>query len=150
MLLYRIAKTPYAQDLTGTGGLFGPGRWHREGTRIVYLAERVSLAKLEVLANSRLTPRNQSLVTIEIADDVPVHHISADLLPTNWARTPYMQELADIAEQWIREQKFWVMRVPSVHSPNEYNYLLNPLHPAHQSLKIVSIEPHPFDSRLKG
>ncbi len=150
MLLYRIAKTPYAQDLTGTGGLFGPGRWHREGTRIVYLAERVSLAKLEVLANSRLTPRNQSLVTIEIADDVPVHRISADLLPTNWARTPYMQELADIAEQWIREQKFWVMRVPSVHSPNEYNYLLNPLHPAHQSLKIVSIEPHPFDSRLKG
>ncbi len=150
MLLYRIAKTPYAQDFTGTGGLFGPGRWHREGTRIVYLAERVSLAELEVLANSRLTPRNQSLVTIEISDDVPVHSISADMLPTNWARIPYMQELADIAEQWIRERNFWIMRVPSVHSPNEHNYLLNPLHPEHQTLKIVSIEPHPFDARLKG
>lgn len=104
MLLYRIAKTPYAQDLTGTGGLFGPGRWHREGIRIVYLAERVSLAKLEVLANSRLTPRNQSLVTVKISDDMPVHDISATMSPINWARIPYMQELADITEQWIHEQ----------------------------------------------
>lgn len=150
MILYRIANTTYAHDLNGTGGLFGPGRWHREGTRIVYLSERVSLAKLEVLANSEITPRNQALVTVEIPDTVTVHAIDATNLPSGWKRIPYMKELADITEQWIREQQFWIMRVPSVHSPNEYNYLLNPQHPEHQTLKIISIEPHPFDLRLKG
>jgi len=41
------------------------------------------------------------------------------------------------------------MRVPSIHSPAEHNYLLNPLHPKHAMLKLVSVEPHPFDPRLK-
>ena len=42
------------------------------------------------------------------------------------------------------------MRVPSAHAPSEWNYLLNPLHPDHaRLLQTVSLEPHPFDARLK-
>ncbi len=70
-------------------------------------------------------------------------------LPQGWQEWPYLDELADIAEQWIRERKLWIMRVPSAQSPSEHNYLLNPLHPEHATLKLISIEPHPFDPRLK-
>lgn len=149
MKLYRITKTKYASDLQGTGGLYGPARWNREGKRLLYLAEHVSLAKLEVLANSRIIPKNQSLVTVEIPQDATITVINSEDLLADWARIPYLEELADIAERWIFEQKYWIMRVPSVHSPSEFNYLLNPLHPEHATLNLISIEPHPFDPRLK-
>ena len=149
MKLYRITKTQYATDFSGTGGLYGPGRWHREGIRILYLAEHVSLAKLEVLANSRIVPQNQSLVTVEVPEDATMTFLNQAELPNDWAKIPYLPELAILAEQWLQEGKFWIMRVPSVHSPIEFNYLLNPLHSEHKTLRLVSIEPHPFDSRLK-
>jgi RES domain-containing protein len=149
MELYRITKTQYATDFSGTGGFYGPGRWHREGTRILYLSEYISLAKLEVLANSRIIPKNQSLVTVEISDDASIKYITSKDLPIGWAAIPYLEELATISEKWIADQKFWIMRVPSAHSPTEFNYLLNPLHPEHSMLKLISIGPHPFDPRLK-
>ena len=149
MTLYRITKNKFANDLSGTGGLYGAGRWHREGTRILYLAEHISLAKLEVLANSRKLPQNQSLVTVELPKDASIVHLDPHSLPQGWEDIPYFEELADISEKWIEEGKFWVMRVPSAQSPTEHNYLLNPLHPEHKTLTLVSIEPHLFDSRLK-
>lgn len=149
MKLYRITSAKYASDLNGTGGLHGPGRWHREGTRILYLAEHVSLAKVEMLGNSRKLPKNQSLVTVELPEQASIMYADSQDLPTGWEGIPYFEELADVAEKWIRECEFWVMRVPSAHSPVECNYLLNPLHPEHTTLRLVSIEPHLFDSRLK-
>lgn len=149
MNLYRITKTKYAHDLNGTGGLYGPGRWHREGTRILYFAEHVSLAMLEVLANSPHLPNNTSLITIEIPDTATVLTVEKNTLPADWNLIPAPPTLADFTEQWLTDKKFWLMRVPSVHSPTEFNYLLNPLHPEHQMLTIASIEPHSFDPRLK-
>lgn len=149
MRLYRITNTKFASDLQGTGGLYGPGRWHREGTRLLYLAEHVSLAKLEVLANSRKPPKNQSLVTVDIPDDASIVDIKGEDLPVGWEKIPYLEELADIVERCIAEQKFWIMCVPSAQSPSEKNYLLNPLHPEHATLKLISVEAHPFDPRLK-
>jgi len=149
MILHRIADDRYATDLTGSGGLFTPGRWHRRGTPLVYLTEHVSLAKLEVLANSPGLPQDRALVTVHLPDDSSILIVEPTTLPDGWQEWPYLDELADITEQWIREQKFWIMRVPSAQSPSEHNYLLNPLHPEHAMLKLVSIEPHPFDPRLK-
>lgn len=149
MILYRIADNRYATDLTGSGGLFTPGRWHRRGTPLVYLTEHVSLAKLEVLANSPGLPQSRVLVTVSLPDSSSVLAIEETALLEGWQGWPYLEELADMAEQWIRERKFWIMRVPSAQSPSEYNYLLNPLHPEHATLKLISVEPHPFDPRLK-
>lgn len=149
MILYRIADDRYATDLNGTGGLFAPGRWHRRGTPVVYLTEHISLAKLEVLAHSPGLPQDRALVTVSLPDEPSMLLVEVKDLPQGWQDWPYLDELADRAEQWIREGKCWIMRVPSAQSPTEYNYLLNPRHPEHATLRIVSIEPHPFDSRLK-
>lgn len=149
MILYRIADDRYATDLTGTGGLFAPGRWHRRGTPLVYLTEHVSLAKLEVLAHSPKLPLGRVLVTVSLPDNPSMLIIEPDALPEGWHDWPYLDELADLTEQWLHERKCWIMRVPSAQSPSEHNFLLNPLHPEHATLKLVSVEPHPFDPRLK-
>jgi RES domain-containing protein len=149
MKIYRITKATYAHDLTGTGGLYGPGRWHREGTRIVYAAESIALAMLEVLGHWPKIPANMSLITLEIPDNASIKTLKISELPADWRNSPGPQELADIGERWIQEGSFWLVRVPSVHVPTEFDYLLNPFHPEHQTLKISSIEPYPFDARLK-
>ncbi len=149
MKLYRFGKQPYIQDTSGQGGLYHNGRWHRKGTQILYTAEHLSLAKLEMLANSPILPVNYFALTLEVPDNASAKHIEAADLPADWPSLPYPPELAAISEAWIREGKYWLLRVPSAHSPAEYNYLLNPLHPEHATLRVLSLEPHPFDKRLK-
>ncbi len=149
MRLYRFSPSEFASDLGGTGGLYSAGRWNRKGTRLLYTSDCISLAKLELLANSTASPDNLSLLTLDVPEQATVVSIDAATLPENWPVIPYLPVLASLAERWIAEQKFWLLRVPSVHSPIEFNYLLNPLHPEHTTLQIVSIEPHLFDPRLK-
>ncbi|TGE28597.1 RES family NAD+ phosphorylase [Hymenobacter metallicola] len=149
MRLYRLGKHPYIQDTTGQGGLYYSGRWHEKGTQILYTSEHLSLAKLEVLANSPSLPRNYFALTLEVPDETPLKQVDPDQLPPNWQQLPYPLELAQLTRAWMEEAAFWIMKVPSAHAPTEWNYLLNPLHPAHGQLRVVSLEPHPFDSRLK-
>jgi hypothetical protein len=42
------------------------------------------------------------------------------------------------------------MRVPSVVCPSDFRLLLNPMHPAMASVKVVSSEPFVLDPRLFG
>ncbi len=147
--LYRIADDRFATDLTGTGGLYTPGRWHRRGTQILYLTEHISLAKLETLANSPGLPQGRVLVTVSLPENSSITTIDVATLPPGWQDWPYLDKLADISAQWISEKQCWIMRVPSAQSPTEFNYLLNPLHSEHKNLQLVSIVPHPFDPRLK-
>ena len=149
MRLYRITKEKYAADLRGMGGLYEAGRWHREETQLVYTSEVVSLAMLEVLGHWRKTPIGLSLTTIDVPDEASMLFVAANELPADWRERPYLPALADLTDRWIGTGEQWIMRVPSTHSPTEFNYLLNPLHPEHATLKLISIEPHPFDPRLK-
>ncbi|MEE4285058.1 MAG: RES family NAD+ phosphorylase [Mariniphaga sp.] len=50
MIVYRITKKEYT-TLDGTGGLFGPGRWHKKGNPIVYTSEHASLAAWEKIVH---------------------------------------------------------------------------------------------------
>lgn len=150
MRLYRLGKQPYIADVSGQGGLFHAGRWHEIGTRILYTSEHLSLAKLEVLANSSVLPHNYAQLELEVPDDASVHTVTVAELPAGWAALPYPQELALLTRAWIAEGRCWLMRVPSAHSPTEWNYLLNPLHPEHANLRIVGLTPHEFDARFKA
>ena len=149
MRLYRFSPIAFANDLSGTGGLYSAGRWNRKGTKILYTSDCVSLAKLELLANATTLPDNLLLVTLEVPEDATCFIVSPDTLSEDWQTIPYRPELAIIAEHWQKAMNHWLLRVPSVHSPIEFNYLLNPLHPEHTALKLISLEPHSFDPRLK-
>lgn len=149
MKLFRITSEKFAHDTLATGCLYANGRWHRKGVRVLYTSEHVSLAKLEVLANTAILPKNQALVTLEIPDFQPIKMLEMNDLPANWWEFPYPDSLADISNDWINEAKLWIMRVPSAQAFGEYNYLLNPMHPEHIKLKVLSVEKIVFDKRLK-
>ena len=150
MKLFRLAKKQYAEDTQGIGGLYYSGRWHRKGVQILYTSQHASLAVLEILANSGRLPQNEYLVTFQIPKNAPILELSEEKLPKNWKNLPYPDELANLSEKWIQERKFWILKVPSIHASNEYNFLLNPLHLEHKNLEILGIEHYTFDRRLKN
>ena len=56
MRFYCFGEQPHSNDLTGQGSRYHSGRWYQQGPPILYTAEHLSLAKLELLANSPVLP----------------------------------------------------------------------------------------------
>ena len=148
MILYRIVKCSYADDLSGTGARLYGGRWNSEGKAAVYLASSASLAVLEVLVHlpPLMIPEDYCLVEIEVPDSVT--EITIKDLPINWKDVSPPNSLKLIGDGFLQKQAHLLMKVPSSIVPMEYNYLLNPLHKDIKNVKIINKEPFNFDERL--
>jgi len=149
MILYRITKCIYAADLSGAGARLYGGRWNGVGKSMVYLAATPSLAVLEVLVHLSPTifPGDFCIAEIEVPEN-SILTLTSEKLPANWQDISPPFELKKIGNAFISEQKYLLMKVPSVIVPEEFNYLLNPLHPQFKSVKVVSKKPFGFDKRL--
>jgi len=149
MIVYRIANCNYAGDLTGTGARLYGGRWNSEGKSMLYTASSRALAVLEVLVHlpPLLVPNNFCLVEIEIPED-NIYTLNAALLPANWRDIPPPMTLRNLGDEFLKKSEYLVMKVPSSIVPAEYNYLINPLHPAASMIKLTNTEAFSFDERL--
>jgi len=148
--LYRIERQSYAKLWPSQGALYGEGRWNRKGFWVIYCSDSVALAKLETLANSKSLPSSRILLEIEVDDKAPIKRISLADLPENWIQVPYPKELHALTESWLQNQQYVGLQVPSRQSPQEYNYLLYPLHPEFpQWIRVLGRTLIEFDQRLK-
>ena len=70
MILYRIARCTYANDLSGTGARLYGGRWNSIGKPATYLASSCSLAMLEVLVHLQplMVPDDFCLVEVDVPE----------------------------------------------------------------------------------
>jgi RES domain-containing protein len=152
MLLYRISKTKYAEDLSGEGARRAGGRWNLKGTPVIYTADSTALATLEMLVHSslNLVPKSMSIVTINLPETVSITTLKIQDLPDNWATYPAPIELAKRGTDWTTRQQAISLCVPSAITPagEGRNYILNPLHPNFKQVEIIQAEPYLFDSRL--
>ncbi len=150
MEVYRVVIARYAEDLSGTGGLYTDGRWHQQGHRILYTAQYKALAILEKLVH--LSRRDFSMehrcLTLSLPDadleDFPLAH-----LPAHWNSRRGPDELKALGTQWLLQKKSLALRVPSVLVPGDFNILLNPLHPRMPVVQVLKNEPLLFDERLR-
>ena len=147
MILWRISDF---EDLKGTGGLHAHSRWHRRGREVVYLAESVAAALLEVLVHFDCAPgdlpRAFTLLEVEIADDAPVETLDEQVLPEGWIGEAEITR--KIGDQWLAGNSALLLKVPSAVIPKSYNYLFNPLRPEAGHARIVSVSRHLYDPRL--
>ncbi|WP_035357870.1 RES family NAD+ phosphorylase [Edaphobacter aggregans] len=150
-LVYRLLRQPFADmPFDGEGSYRYGGRWSHPGTRMVYTAEHLSLAMLEYLAHldpDRL-PTDLVLAQAEIPDDISRVQFRAEDLPLDWRTYPAPTTLKDLGSEFVKESKAAVMIVPSVLATVENNWLINPVHPDFQRIKIVRTEPFQYDTRL--
>jgi RES domain-containing protein len=148
MLLYRIAKCTYIEDLSGTGARLYGGRWNSIGRPVVYLASSRALAVLEVLVHlpPTLIPDNFCQITFEVPNDVLA--LDVNILPSNWQEYPEPSVLKTLGDSFLKDSKHLLLKVPSAVVKEEFNYLLNPGHKGMQQVKVVDMQPFNFDERL--
>ena len=149
MVLWRISDFP---DLEGWGGEVRGGRWHTasEGKRIVYLTEHPAVALIENLVSLggpvQFFPDAFQLLRIVAPGDLRSQHLT----PTHLARI-HLDDLSTtqaIGDAWLAAGKSALLRVPSIPSPESWNYLFNPLHPRARSIKVAWARHITYDKRL--
>ena len=150
MLIYRIAPTLYADNLTGDGPRLNGGRWNHAGIPCIYTSATRSLSLLEYSCHApfHLIPRALSFVTYE----VPEHSIislNISSLPGDWNKDPHPVSARDIGTKYLKENKGLLIQIPSVVIEEEYNYIINPLHRDMRTVKIIAVKDFSYDLRLK-
>ena len=139
MLVWRICREAH-QALDGEGSRLHGGRWNSERVSVVYTSSTLALAALEYLVHVDIEDVPDDLVTMAI--DVP------DDLPPDWNQVLDHPACARIGDQWAAKGTVLLLLVPSAVVPEESNVLINPDHPRAGDVRMVSIRPFAFDSRL--
>lgn len=136
------------EDLQGEGGRRYSGRWHQKGEPIVYLGDSIPSCMLEMLVHMEPNelPPNFKLLSVETTD-ASVQNLADDALPENWRDKQDLTQ--QVGTQWLAENSSALLRVPSALAAETWNYLLNPKHPDAGKCKIVAVDKHPWDKRLK-
>jgi len=150
MVVYRIARSSYIRDLSGTGAKKYGGRWNPKGIAVLYTSKHRSLAILELLVNAstQSLPKDLSLLSLKVPNLQQITEKTEEDLPQNWRTTPAPFRLADIGSEWIASNRSLILKVPSAIVPEEQNILINPNHPDFKQLSIQSISSFSLDSRL--
>jgi RES domain-containing protein len=152
MRLWRLSSLRHARDFDGGYGIWNSGRWNTRGHPVTYCSTVPSLAALEkrvhVTDASLLPP--QAMVEYAVLDDVAVHTLSIDDLPSDWsARETYTQNVGD---KWLANCTEAIFVVPSVIMPiaraPDRNALINHRHPDIARIMIAAVTSCALDPRL--
>ena len=149
MFLWRISNFA---GLSGIGAELESGRWHTAAParRMVYLSEHPAVALIENIVNLRGNPRfiQPHFQLLKVSS--PANITPSRLTPKQFAAID-PQDLAttqSIGDRWLTSGTSALLRVPSIPSPESWNYLLNPLHPHASKLKLEWARHIAYDKRL--
>jgi RES domain-containing protein len=126
------------------------GRWHSQGTRIVYLSDHPASTLLETLVHLEVdaedVPDTYQLLAVDIPDSIHFESIEEHQLAPRWREDEVLTR--SLGDQWLRENRTALIRVPSAIVPASVNWLLNPAHADNAKARIAEIIRAPFDARL--
>jgi len=152
MIVFRLAKAKYSHDFSGKGAEKTGGRWNSKGVSIVYTSESRALCTAEIAVHTPLglLPTDYEIITIELPDSIKIRTLAIKNLPSDWNSIPHSGSTQEIGDEFIRQNKTAVFKVPSALVPGDFNYLLNPKHDDFAKVKIKKTEVFGFDLRLFG
>jgi len=150
---YRLCKTRHlASAFTGEGAKIHGGRWNSPGIAVVYAASSLSLATLEVLVHledPEAFARLFSWIPLEIPENL-IEEIEREFLPYDWFGDESHASTQAVGDAWLKSMRSPVLAVPSVVTPTEWNFLLNPAHRKFNDIKIGEATAFRPDPRLVG
>jgi len=149
MIVFRLSRARYKNELSGYGASLDGQRWNSKGTEVVYTAQTRALANSEVAVHISLgiLPSDYHIVEIEISDSIQIKILKESQLPYRWDAIPCSHESQIIGDNFVNLNDFAVLKVPSVVVKGEFNFILNPKHIDFKKIKIINTEPFPFDPR---
>lgn len=147
MVVYRLCDRRFPLH-DGQGAALYGGRWNLKGTPLVYTASNLALCALEILAGATTLGANYISFEIEIPKGLAIDEVRIEDLPASWQDPRHPVETRRIGTDWDARMSSCVLRVPSAVIPQDFNYLLNPLHPDFERLTIGPAVRFQFDARL--
>lgn len=148
MIVYRISKGRYKNDISGMGAKIYGSRWNNIGVAMLYTAEHISLAVLETLVHLRDVeiPTDYWLIKIQLPDDGKTSTIEPGKLKKRWQDDEGYTQF--IGSEFIKNNESLILKVPSSIITEEHNFLINPLHKNFTKAKILDSKEFNFDHRL--
>lgn len=150
MDVFRLSREKFAANLSGKGAAIKGARWNSIGVELIYCASNRSLAMAEVAVHFSLAtlPNDYVMMTIFIPDTILVQKLNPSDLPKLWNVFPHPASAQTIGDQFVSDNKYGVLQIPSAVTQGDYNILINPNHPDFLKIKIVATEKFPFDKRI--
>ncbi len=151
MEVFRLSHTQFSMDLSGQGAKLYGGRWNSIGTPMLYTSGHISLCALELACNSGglIGLKNLALTCITISNKAIIEKLDLKDLPKNWNTHPSSNANKILGDQFLKGTSAIALAVPSVLVPEEFNYLINPLHPSFEKwVQILWNKPFTFDNRI--
>jgi RES domain-containing protein len=150
MRVFRIGAALFTRTrkeaFSGDGGLYASARWHTAGHPVIYTAQSLSLAALEILVRLKQTNHIQPFYaySAEVPDTLI---LKPDSFPARWKSR--LEVSRAFGDAWLEAKTTPAMLVPTIITPGEWNVLINPLHPQF-SLAWIASGPavYTFDVRL--
>jgi RES domain-containing protein len=141
MIVYRTCNKKFIHLLDGKGGLIVEGRWHSQGHEIIYTSASMSLCLLEVfkIQPLDLLPLNTCGAKLFVPDD-SIEIFDSKILFSGWNHpAQYPTVIQQFGDKWLTEKRSLILKVPSAVVPCEYNFIINPLHPQINEVKVKEI-----------
>ena len=139
---WRVVHRKYARTaFDGEGARRSGGRFNSKGTPMVYTADSLALAMLEVMVHVPSYRQLYDRVAIPLQfDEGLVEVLDRADLPSDWGAAPPSRTTQVLGDAWAREQRSAVLCVPSLVVAHAHNYLLNPDHPAMEAVTVGTAE----------
>lgn len=150
LLIWRLCRSCYATEaFSGEGARRFGGRWNSRGVPMVYASTSLALAAIELFVHlePNQAPRDLVSIAAELPEGEPGQRWERDALPVEWSSDELGPPRAK-GDAWIRAQESLAVLVPSVPIQQEWNVLINPLHPRIHELSVRPPEPFHFDARM--
>lgn len=147
MKVYRITKSRYAEDLSGSMASRCGGRWHPKGLPLLYTSESASLAALHLCVSMNPSEVVDDLVLVSLSVSAGrgqsmIEDVDTSLLPEDIYRHPFSLACQQIGRRFLLDGQGLGLRVPSSLIRSESHILLNPSYADfHKRVKIEHIEP---------
>ena len=149
MRVWRLVAKAYADTaFDGEGAARYTGRWNPRGVRMVYTADSLALATLELAVHLSGARIAYTAIEVDIADR-NLDDLAPRQLPRQWADDGAATQR--VGEKWARSMSSLALRVPSAlvdRRSGERNILINPAHPDADSIVEVQRFEVVLDERL--
>jgi RES domain-containing protein len=144
-----VVQSEASAAFSGEGARRYGGRWNSRNIRVIYASEHQSTAALEVFVHNKPFNPNEKYKAFRLEwPESLTERFPAEKLPANWRVFPSPVETKEIGDRWVQERRSAVLALPSVISPADTNFLLNPEHRDFKRIRIAPPIDFEFDSRL--
>ncbi|PKP14226.1 MAG: RES superfamily protein [Bacteroidetes bacterium HGW-Bacteroidetes-3] len=150
MKIYRLSREKYSKELSGKGASNSGNRWNSKGTEIIYCASSKALAMAEIAVHISLAllPNDFLMIEIDVPESIIIGEIDEKNLQEDWNVFPHSLYTQQIGDEFIKQNKYCILKVPSAVVKGDINFLVNPYHPDFGLVKISNSYHFPFDKRL--